>query len=388
MVSWIGSSDLIAAKKNEPEKDPGPVLRLARHPQHGKFDRIHLLNDFQPGDSTAERGPPKATFEEYCPWLAQCLGKPSTSIVSHQNAVNLRNKIGPAYEATKRFLTQIRGEESGALLAMLLSPGVPAMGVAMILASQLELKGQAALYNAFDPKDGGGDGVDEVTLPFDLQGEVFQDLTRQWRQPVNLSLHQAFAEDGPIKGGSAALQRAKQQAQQVAPFAHKGVAVSVLLLGETGTGKELFARAIHDASGRSGLFKAINCGAIPETLAESELFGHERGAFTGATTKKVGAVALADTGTLFLDEIGDLPGELQVKLLRFLNDGTYLPVGATREVSADVRVIAATHLYMRLNDWPIHLPPLRARRGDIPILGLCSTISAVDCWRGRHKVNS
>jgi DNA-binding NtrC family response regulator len=161
-------------------------------------------------------------------------------------------------------------------------------------------------------------------------------------------------------------------------------ACTVLITGESGTGKELVARAVHQTSDRSdGPFVAVNCGAIPENLLESELFGHARGAFTGAHTAKVGRIGLADKGTLFLDEIGELPLSLQVKLLRVLQAHEYSPVGDTRTLKADVRVVAATNidledavargafrqdLYYRLNVIHLQVPALRRRASDIPVL--------------------
>ena len=159
---------------------------------------------------------------------------------------------------------------------------------------------------------------------------------------------------------------------------------SVLLLGETGTGKEMVARAIHEASGRANApFVAVDCSGFAETLFESELFGHERGAFTGALARKSGLVEVAAGGTLFLDEVGDIPLGLQVKLLRLLETGTFRRVGGTEPLHTDFRLIAATHrdlmrlvreerfrsdLYFRISAFPVHLPALRERRSDIPLL--------------------
>lgn len=159
---------------------------------------------------------------------------------------------------------------------------------------------------------------------------------------------------------------------------------NIIIQGETGTGKELVARAIHQTSYRKHKpFIPINCGAIPENLLESELFGHVRGAFTGATSAKSGKFELANEGTLFLDEIGDMGSKLQVKLLRVLENKEFMRVGGSTSVNVDVRIISATHqdleeavekgtfredLYYRLNVIPINLPPLRERRPDIPLL--------------------
>ena len=182
-----------------------------------------------------------------------------------------------------------------------------------------------------------------------------------------------------ILGESAPIQEVLVKIEQMAP-----VTSTVLIQGESGTGKELVARGIHDLSPRRGkAFVAVNCAAITETLLESELFGHEKGAFTGAAERRLGRFELANGGTIFLDEVGEMPPATQVKLLRVLEDKSFFRVGGTQPIQVDVRVIAATNrslkdrvadggfrddLFYRLNVLSIYLPPLRERRSDIPLL--------------------
>jgi formate hydrogenlyase transcriptional activator len=184
---------------------------------------------------------------------------------------------------------------------------------------------------------------------------------------------------GHIVGQSPAIGRVLKTVETVAP-----TDATVLLLGETGTGKELIARALHDLSPRKDrALVRVNCAALPAGLIESELFGHEKGAFTGALARKIGRFELADGGSIFLDEIGDLQPDLQAKLLRVLQEGEFERVGSTSTLKVDVRVIAATHrdlekasqegtfrpdLYYRLSVFPISIPPLRERKEDIPLL--------------------
>jgi DNA-binding NtrC family response regulator len=219
-----------------------------------------------------------------------------------------------------------------------------------------------------------------LTKPFDdqdLLGAIRQCIDRYHtrRQCQNSAEHNFEG----IIGTSPALQAALKQVERVAPTES-----TVLILGETGTGKELIARAIRKRSQRSSRpFVKLNCAAIPFDLLESELFGHERGAFTGAIAQKIGRFEMADTGTLFLDEVGDIPLALQSKLLRVLQEQEFERLGSGRTHHVDVRLVAATHrdleqmvkrnefrsdLYYRLNVFPVQLPPLRERRDDIPAL--------------------
>jgi formate hydrogenlyase transcriptional activator len=222
-----------------------------------------------------------------------------------------------------------------------------------------------------------------LTKPFDdeeLLNTVRQCITSD--QETRLYLESEISSEynfEDIVGKSAALRKVLDQVAIVAPTQS-----TVLLHGESGTGKELFARAIHNLSPRGErTLVRLNCAAIPSGLVESELFGHEKGAFTGALMQKRGRFELADRGTLFLDEIGDISLDLQPKLLRALQEHDFERLGSTKTIHVDVRLIAATHrdlpsmirnnqfredLFYRLNVFPIELPPLRERREDIPLL--------------------
>ena len=198
-------------------------------------------------------------------------------------------------------------------------------------------------------------------------------------QAENRALRAQLGPQPDLVGASEAMEHVRQLIAQVAPTDAR-----VLILGESGTGKELVASAIHRRSGRAkGPFVSVNCAAIPRDLVESEMFGHERGAFTGATDRRIGRFEVADTGTLFLDEVGDLQLEAQAKLLRVLETGEIQRIGAERSRRVDIRVLAATNrrledavasggfredLYFRLNVFPIAIPPLRERLGDLPDL--------------------
>jgi DNA-binding NtrC family response regulator len=229
---------------------------------------------------------------------------------------------------------------------------------------------------------GAHDVLRKEALPFELRQVVESALqTREERRSAGQSDAELPKHDGRVKmiGVSRALQGVFKMVGRVARSD-----APVLIAGESGTGKELVAKAVHEYSPRRQReMITINCGAIPENLLESELFGHEKGSFTGAIARRPGRFEQADGGTLFLDEIGDMPLGIQVKLLRVLQDGTFSRVGSNETLTTDVRIIAATHknlaeevaagrfredLYYRLNVVEITIPPLRERREDIPLL--------------------
>jgi two-component system nitrogen regulation response regulator NtrX len=222
-------------------------------------------------------------------------------------------------------------------------------------------------------------------------------LERRRLQEENRDLKLSFEERFRIIGDSPALRRLQEDVARAAP-----TKASVLIVGESGTGKELVARAVHRNSTRAGKpFIKVNCAAIPEELIESELFGHEKGSFTGATRDQAGKFVQADGGTIFLDEIGDMSLKTQSKVLRVLQDGEVEPVGAARSFTVDVRIIAATNkdlpeeiragrfredLYFRLNVVPIELPPLRDRREDID--ALVTSFAETFCRDNNYRVKT
>jgi len=292
---------------------------------------------------------------------------------SGEEALNLVETQHPAVVVTDLVLPEMDGLT---LLQKLKETGRPPIVLLVTGHGTVETAVEAMRHGAFDYLT---KPVDTTRLQVLLEKSIEQEsLSRE----VNLLRHQLRQKGsfGQMVGQSRGMQEVYRWVELAATST-----APVLVYGESGTGKELVARTIHELSNRrSKPFVAINCAAIPETLIESELFGHERGAFTGATERRLGCFELTDGGTLFLDEIAEMDPNTQAKLLRVLQEGSFRRVGSGKaEIQVDVRVVAATNqipseaitngklredLFYRLNVFSIHLPPLRERREDIPLL--------------------
>jgi two-component system, NtrC family, response regulator AtoC len=291
---------------------------------------------------------------------------------SVEEALALIESFGPDFVITDVRMPKLGGLD---LLATLKAKGSPATVIVMSAYGNVDLAIEAMKAGAYD----------YIQKPFKAEellltlrkAEERESLRRENRALKQEILRESSFED--ILAKSAPMAAIFKTIAKIADYK-----TTVLVTGESGVGKELVARAIHQRSSqRSGPFVAVNCGAIPENLLESELFGHKRGAFTDATTDRVGLFEQANHGTLLLDEIGELPLSLQVKLLRVLQEETIRRLGDNKDMKIDVRVIAATHrdlmaetqagrfredLFYRINVLPLSIPPLRDRREDIPLL--------------------
>jgi len=377
LVTWIGHTDLRAMAVDQPSKvqkeigelvggdlkaqpgSKGPVRTLL---EAESFDHIHLLSTY-----------PEAISKRFVKWIGE---KASLHLTKLENPTDYGAIFATVDEVMKRIVQKLEGVTYD--LSILLSPGTPAMAAIWVLLGKT--KYPARFYQTWDTKAWVSD------IPFDLTVDVVPELLRDpdshFQHLASLSPHEVQGFEKIIGDGKAirlAVGRAKKAAMRDVP---------VLLSGESGTGKEMFARAICAASHRRDKpFKPINCAAIPKRLMESELFGHEQGAFTGADKKYEGAFQRADGGTLFLDEVGELAPDIQAKLLRILQPPPdsppctreFTPLGATDSIRTDVRVVAATNrnllsmvqagefredLFYRLAVITIKLPALRDRRSD------------------------
>ncbi|MDY3562695.1 sigma 54-interacting transcriptional regulator [Gemmata sp. JC673] len=375
LVSWIGHNDLAAMARESSDAVRDAVLETTRWKSlggtgtgpvrtavdSGAFAHAHLLSNYSRELNAA-----------YRKWL----GRPCTV---HEVELTDPSDYAQVVACADRVMRELHQKHKAAEWCILLSPGTPAMAAIWVLLGKSRYP--ARFYQTF------GGNMAEAVIPYELIDEYLPHLLRAPDEHL-----QRLAAEGPVRGfeeivgESRAIRAAKGLAARAAVRD-----VSVLLLGESGTGKEEFARAIHKSSRRRDKpFVPVNCGAIPKELQEAELFGHAKGAFTGADRERAGAFALADGGTLFLDELGECPPALQVKLLRALQPPNgkgpchrvFDMVGGKPQ-TADVRVLAATNrdlptairdgsfredLYYRLNVIEITLPPLAGRDGEVPLL--------------------
>lgn len=358
LVSWIGNTDL-RAPREEAEVGSGPIAQAC---SAKNFDRVVLLTDYAESKVT-----------EYRKWLKKQISCP---LDIEFKPLSGPTNFGEIYEAARAIVSEIRDKaDSTTELVFHLSPGTPAMAAVWIILAKTRFP--AELIESSQKY-----GVKTASVPFDIAADFIPDLLRssdRRLQQLSASQPPEAPEFSDILHRSRVMERVVEKAKRVAPRS-----ISVLLEGESGTGKELFARAIHKSSPRREKpFVAVNCGAIPADLVESELFGSEEGAFTGARRARPGYFESANNGTLFLDEIGELPLPAQVKLLRALQEGEVRRLGGKQAIRVDVRVIAATNrdllkeivdrrfradLFYRLAVAVIKLPPLREREGDLGLL--------------------
>ena len=359
LVTWVGHTDLRAPEENA-QVGLGPVAQAL---SVRTFDGAFLIVD-HPGDEARSyrQWLERRTGEADLHWLNETLTGPTDFGEIYRAAVR----------ACQRALSVV-GTDSA--LTFHLSPGTPAMAAVWIILAKTRFPAELI-------ESSRQHGVRTASVPFDISADFLPDLLRRpdaELERLSAGLPPAAPEFDEIVHRSRAMQRLIAKARRASPRT-----VPVLIEGETGTGKELLARAIHRASPRRAKsFVAVNCGAIPSELVESELFGHEKGAFTGATARRNGHFVEADGGTLFLDEVGELSKPAQVKLLRALQEGEVLPLGSSSPRRVNVRLIAATNrpllsevaagafredLFHRTAVAVLRLPALRERREDLPLL--------------------
>lgn len=354
LFAWIGRQDLDAEKNGR----EGPILHaLLQRP----FQEARLLADW-----------PEAEVSEYLGWLK--LKAPAARIHCRPSPLSQPNAFSEIYRHASEAIVEVVGSApSPPELTFHLSPGTPVMASVWLLLATSRFPAELVESSAMELRT--------VDTPFNLPAEILPDLLREPDRRLaaaNAERPGTAATFGEINYRDEAMREVITLAKKAAPRN-----VPLLIEGETGTGKELLARAVHNASPRRGAMVIVNCGAIAPTLLEARLFGHVKGAFTGADRGQAGCFEEADGGTLFLDEVGELPLPAQVALLRVLQEGEVTRLGENKVRRVDVRVVAATHrdlfaetiegrfredLFYRLAVLRIRLPALREREGDLALL--------------------
>ncbi len=363
VICWLGRTDLNACG-GQAEAGLGPVAQAL---EWERFDRLILLNNY-----------PASHAEAYRSWLGA--RHPDLNLAMRHVRLSGPTCYSEIYQAALSLLHGATDENPGARLTLHLSPGTPAMAAVWIILAKTRFPARL-IESSRDH------GVRVVDFPFDLSAEFLPDaLQPDALRERDARLERLSASLPPLAPAFADIIHRCEPMRRVLLKARKAAlrSVPVLIEGESGTGKELLARAMHQAGPRlGGPFIAVNCGAIPAELAESELFGHVKGAFTGADRARTGYFEAANQGTLFLDEIGELPLSAQVKVLRVLQESEVVRVGDTKPIPLDIRIMAATNrdllaevradrfradLFYRLAVAVLKLPALRHRPGDLGLL--------------------
>ena len=352
LIAWIGGADISHAEKQQ----HGPISTTL---QSGQYNHAYFLYNYE-----------KTKTQPYLEWLKQ----QKTKIHADYIPLTSPQDLGEIYLAADKLLTRITQAHPKSQLHLQITPGTPAMQAVWILLGKTKYPNVTFLQSSEQQ------GVYETQIPFEISAEYSsnQQTARQLKDLSQAAVAPHAAFDDIITNNSH-MNTLKQRATVLAQHD-----VPVLINGDSGTGKELFATAIHNASPRAGKpLKVLNCGAIPPELIDSTLFGHKKGAFTGAVSTQQGVFEAADGGTLFLDEFGELPLDAQVRLLRVLQEGVINRVGDSEQIEVDVRIICATNkdlmqlisegtfredLFYRIAVGVINLPPIKDRKGDISLL--------------------
>jgi len=348
LITWIGGADIDQGAKQQ----HGPISATL---QSGQYTHAYFLYNY--------------TKPETAPYLEWLNKQHQSNIHADHIPLTSPQDFGEIYQASEKLLASIEKKNPKAKITLQITPGTPAMQAVWILLGKTKF--QVEFLQSSKEQ-----GIQPVSIPFEISAELQTSQKLKDLAQASVPTHAAFEN---IVTQNDVMLQLKQRATVLAQ--HE---VPVLINGDSGTGKELFATAIHNASKRAaGPLKVVNCGAIPPELIDSTLFGHKKGAFTGAASDQQGVFEVANGGTLFLDEFGELPLDAQVRLLRVLQEGTLNRVGDSKSIAVDVRIICATNkdlmgmiaagkfredLFYRIAVGVINLPPIKDRKGDISLL--------------------